>query len=157
MTMTIDELKKLRIWLGITQEEVGKRLSYDVTTIGDYELKQRKISKVTLSAYEDFLTKCAKGEIEYKKSVHHRLGNNTRTPENLCCSKEQVIFMRRIRESLGISLNSACKAIGKKITALTNKECGKVPMLITEFEALMKYYKQEKLKRIFGRNYKEEK
>ncbi|MBR2207916.1 MAG: helix-turn-helix domain-containing protein [Synergistaceae bacterium] len=152
--MSIEELRDLRIELGISQREVGKALHYSDSRIAVFELKRDKIPENVLLAYEDFITDCIDERRKYTKSKTKRI---PRISENEKCSKKQVIEIRGIRERLRISQRKVAPILGLSQPGFMYKERGENFMRISEYEALKKFYKQEKLKQIFGKNYKEKK
>lgn len=149
MLLTMKALRTLRIRLEISQKTVAYKMHLSNTTISSYEIGLYKIPDTRHAEYEKFLFDLLNEKISAqrkKKNFHPTLKSCD------CVSKECAMKSKAIRLAANISLRRACEVINKTYGALRAKENGKVRMLKTEHDALIAFYKSEKLKKIFGRN-----
>lgn len=149
MLLTIKALRTLRIRLEISQKTVAYKLHLAPTTISCYEIGFLKIPPQRHHEYEKFLFDLLNEKISAqrkKKKFYPSLN-----PRD-CVSRECAMKSKAIRLAANVSLNRASKVINKRAHCLRQKEIGKVRMLKTEHDALIAFYKSEKLKNIFGRN-----
>ena len=158
MPMSIDELRELRIQLKISQTEISKILNCNPCTISYYESHTYGISDEKAQKYQNYLTDVIDGKI--KPQHDWRVGKTGGIPSWLKRGSESVTIKeakisRLVRRNLGISQCEVAPLAQISVSSLKNKELGQQKMFKTEYEALMSFYKQEKLKRIFGKNYKE--
>lgn len=153
----IKDLQNIRKSLHITLQEAANYLGVSKALIGHYETGRRAVTDDFMDRYYTYLQGCKEGRISYTQSIY-KLGPGRKKwyrPDFIVDSKD-VQTLCRIRQLLGISQKDASRVVQISQQNLSKKEYGIRPMLKSEYEALMKYYRAEKLKRIFGKNYKGE-
>ena len=155
MAMTGKELRDLRNQLNIPLRVIAQIIPYSISRISLFESGfSDSIKEDFVQKYEQFLADCIDGKVNLKKYQRKRKVRD-RIPECLACSVEQVEKVRVIRKKLKISKTKAAHIIGVTLIPYSCKEERSVKMRTTEYEALMKFFKEEKLKQTFGNNYKE--
>ena len=157
LLLTMADLRKKRIELNMSSRTAAQYLGIDFSTLCKYE-RENSAPQHFFECYRDYIEGCSNGKIYFQQSANKSLVGavNYKRQKNVrLVSLKQISQLRVIRCSLRIKQIIACKVLNKSHQALSFKETGRYPMLQTEYDALMKFYRQEKLKRIFGANYRE--
>ncbi len=157
MGMSIEELRELRIQLKISQREVAKALYYSNSYFSAKEIGKGKADTNFLHRYEKFLTDVIDGKIEVKRSLYTGINSAEYNTIKNPVPREKVAELKTIRKKLKLILRVVASQINMPKATYSGKENGKFPTSQEEYDRFMKYYKQVKLQRIFGANYKEKK
>ena len=141
---TIEELQKWRVNLNISRDSIGKILGgLSRYIIYSYEKKITKIPPELLKKYADFIAKCKAGEIDI--TPYLRPPSNNFIPAEKVCTKKQRRELRKIRRELNLSLREVGELLGGiDGSTLSKRENGKLKMKLSDYEALMRIYKQER-------------
>ena len=157
MSMDIKELKELRIQLGLTQRTVAAHLGYKSDTpIFEWENGRRNPSPTMLQAYELFIQDVIDGKLNPPRSDKAGI-------IGACCSKtpnpvsrERMAQLKAVRQKLCLTLSIVARHVPFADSTIGLKEKCYHPTDEKDYTLFMAYYKEVKLKRIFGANYREE-
>lgn len=147
MILSIKMLRNLRIQLGISRKVIAWRLLVSISTVRNYELGYSKMPFSYHKEYESFLLKVLSEEINPPRN--RRFFYEHLNPSD-CVSHETAKSTKLIRLAAKVNTSSAGAVIGKSHAAIIQKERGYSRMLKSEYEALLNFYKAEKIKKIFG-------
>ena len=149
LLLTMADLRKKRIELNMSSKTAAQYLGVTYGMICQYE-RENSAPQYFFELYRDYINGCANGTIYYKKTnsrfIH--LGLSSRT--------KNIFGIRAIRKALKITATIASRQIFMSKQHLLKKELGNIYHFTqSEYDTLMKFYRTEKLKRIFVTNYKE--
>lgn len=149
LLLTMADLHRKRIELNMSRRVAAKYLGISHGLLYKYE-RENLAPQHIFEYYRNYLENCANGKIYYR---HIKVFS----PRNIInpVPKKNLLQIRAIRRSLKIRQKIAARVIDASATILSNRERGRTGMLQSEYDALMKFYRQEKLKRIFGSHYRE--
>ena len=156
LLLTMADLRKKRIELNMASTTAAQYLGVDYGVLCRYE-RRNDAPYSFINSYNEYLKNCENGLILYKKGKQGKngVGSNGRLLIHNAVSYEKVKRISKIRKSMKIFCKHAASVINISSTSYSDKERGQTGMSQTEYTVLMKFYRQEKLKRIFGSHYKE--
>ena len=148
-------LRQKRQCLQISLVEIQKRTGINPTCLSRIENGIQKITpemSKRIGIITNFLNDCYNGKINYQISEQANVCKDNRVvlKEKYGVSSKEVFEIREIRESLNLSQQDVADAIGVSDTAIYDKEIQRRPLWRSEYKEIMEYFRQEKLKRIFG-------
>lgn len=157
------DIRAIRLGLGMTQEHLASVVGLRREKLSAWELgklRERDPYPPTTQQCEAitaYLKLCLENEVLYPKAQKNEktiLGSMNRNTRKIV-SKEKANETRKLRLSLGLSFKQVKELTGFSPTMLHDNETGRHNMSQETYDALMKAYRSEKLKRIFGKNYKD--
>ena len=151
-------LVKKRLELKISLREVQKHIGFlSKEKISLLERRKKTLPQRQILALKQFYNDCEAGRINYQRS------------ENVCSSSQYIPItprrqrqkkqeissqkineMREIRKKLNLSQYDVADAVGISQMSVSDKERQKMPLRKNEYEKIMNFFKQEKLRQIFG-------
>ena len=152
---SMQELRELRVSLGITQEYAANILNISKDTLARAENGKNLILLSTQRKYDEFLSDCSNGKCLYPKTRGCRL-----------YSKRRVFSTNRIHTDDTKKLFDAFRLLNLRSCDVTevlnvnkntfrNWEKGRQSMPKEIYDKLKAYIKAEKLRRIFGKTNQE--
>lgn len=123
--------------------------------LGKIEIGEMRGSLVFLQDYENFLTAVIDGKIDVPRSV--MAGKKAGRTHEPTVSRKKITELKAIREKLCLTGAIVARHVYLGASTVYSKELFYSPTSQEEYDRFMKYYKQVKLQRIFGANYKEKK
>ena len=149
MNMSIDELKDLRVQLNVGTEDVAKYLGITRGAIGHWGKHRYIPSESMLEKYEKFLQDVIDGKIKAEHTAQRGY-----SPKGNTVSRERVQLLKRVRKKLCLTLPIVARHVPLSASTICDKENYYLPTSEEQYKVFMAYYKEVKLQRIFGANYK---
>ena len=152
----ITDLLKKRLELKISLREVQKHTGLNASTLSKIERGKKTLSKQQILALEQFYDDCEAGRINYQQkdnvcsTVYNSVRRRKQRQKKQEVSSQKISDMRKIREKLNLTLKDVGAVIELSRYAASERELGIVPLSKNEYKKIMDFFKQEKLKRIFG-------
>ena len=159
LLLTMADLRRKRIELKMSAYVAAQYLGVSQPTLSNYERGDHRCPMHIFELYREYLEGCANETIYYRKSRYDNLGSPAAKKylDEMCISIDMARNTRNIRKALHIKVQQILSLgiLSMSGSSLRKKEVGEHPMLKTEYNALMRFYRQEKLKRTFGSHYRE--
>ena len=151
----IADLLIKRLKLKISLREVQKHTGLNASTLSKIERGKKILSQRQILTLKQFYDDCEAGRINYQQTKSH-VGSTynsvkkQKRQKKREVSSQKINEMREIRKKLNLSQYDVADAVGISQMSVSDKERQKMPLRKNEYEKIMNFFKQEKLRQIFG-------
>lgn len=143
---TMRFLHKVRLKLGIILSEIQRQTGVNPCKVSKWEHGKGVLTDDELSRIYEFLKNCVEGKTDFKISKH--AGNNKLNEEHTVDIYAPLKIIK-VRQRLNISNEEISRAAGVPEDIMKLKLLCECPFWEHEYKAIMAYFKNVKLKRIF--------
>lgn len=158
--MTMQELRNARVNIGMTQSFAAGMLACSPWQLCSYETEQLTPPELLHIRYNILIDRASNGVLPYPKSKSHinavRACMERRKRKST--PKKDVEKIHAVRLALNIKQGDLARAIEISASSLSNYEnftnYGLPAMPLSIYKKIVSVLREEKLKRIFGRNYR---
>ena len=151
----IADLVKKRLELKMPLREVQKHTGLNISDLSLIERGKKILSQRQILTLKQFYNDCEAGRINYQQIKSH-VGSTYNSVKKQKRQKKQEVSsqkiseMIKIRKKLQLTQYDVADAVGIKQQIVSKKELEISPLLKNEYKKMMNFFKQEKLRQIFG-------
>ncbi|MBR0253604.1 MAG: hypothetical protein IJQ99_09580 [Synergistaceae bacterium] len=151
----IADLVKKRLELKMPLREVQKHTGLNISDLSLIERGKKILSQRQILTLKQFYDDCEAGRINYQQTKSH-VGSTynsvkkQKRQKKREVSSQKISEMIKIRKKLQLTQYDVADAVGIKQQIVSKKELEISPLLKNEYKKMMNFFKQEKLRQIFG-------